>query len=87
MSVEDLSGLPEATRDEEARRLILEEVLRPFDLSTGPLMRARLLRLSTDEHVLLLSLHHIVSDGWSMGVWFVKWRRSTQLMRLGQSRR
>ncbi|HET7287675.1 MAG TPA: condensation domain-containing protein, partial [Pyrinomonadaceae bacterium] len=68
VSVEDLSGLPEATRDEEARRLILEEVLRPFNLSTEPLMRARLLRLSTDEHVLLLSLHHTVSDGWSMGV-------------------
>ena len=65
---EDLSGLPEATRAEEARRLTLEEALRPFDLSTGPLVRARLLRLSTDEHVLLLSLHHIVSDGWSMGV-------------------
>jgi amino acid adenylation domain-containing protein len=71
VSVEDLSGLPEATRDEETRRLILEEVLRPFDLSTGPLVRARLLRLAKlpgDEHVLLLSLHHIVSDGWSMGV-------------------
>jgi amino acid adenylation domain-containing protein len=69
--VEDLSGLTEATRDEESRRLILEEVLRPFDLSTGPLMRARLLRLAklpSDEHLLLLSLHHIVSDGWSMGV-------------------
>ncbi len=71
VSVEDLSGLPEATRDEETRRLILEEVLRPFDLSTGPLVRARLLRLAKlpgDEYVLLLSLHHIVSDGWSMGV-------------------
>jgi amino acid adenylation domain-containing protein len=68
VSVEDLSVLPEATRAQEARRLILEEVLRPFDLSTGPVMRARLLRLSIDEHVLLLSLHHIVSDGWSMGV-------------------
>jgi amino acid adenylation domain-containing protein len=71
LSVEDLSGLTEATRDEESRRLILEEVLRPFDLSTGPLMRARLLRLAklpSDEHLLLLSLHHIVSDGWSMGV-------------------
>jgi amino acid adenylation domain-containing protein len=61
ITVEELSGLPEAT-------LICEEVQRPFDLSTGPLVRARLLRHSTDEHVLLLSLHHIVSDGWSMGV-------------------
>ena len=68
VSIEDLSGLPDATRDEEARRLILAEVLRPFDLSTGPLIHARLLRLATDEHVLLFSLHHNVSDGWSMGV-------------------
>jgi len=66
--VEDLSGLPEATRAEEAQRLTREEALRPFDLSAGPLMRARLLRLATEEHVLLLSLHHIISDGWSMGV-------------------
>ncbi len=66
--VEDLSGLPSATRDEDARRLTLEDARQPFDLSTGPLMRARLLRLSNEEHVLLFSLHHIVSDGWSMGV-------------------
>src|SRR5262249_3505299 len=68
ITVADLSRLPEATREEETRRLIREEVQRPFDLATGPLMRARLLRLSQEEHVLLLSLHHIVSDGWSMGV-------------------
>ncbi|HEY3581866.1 MAG TPA: amino acid adenylation domain-containing protein, partial [Pyrinomonadaceae bacterium] len=66
--VEDLSGLPEATREEAAHRLIREEALRPFDLSAGPLMRARLLRLAKDEHILLVSLHHIISDGWSMGV-------------------
>src|SRR5204863_4855772 len=42
--------------------------LAPFDLSTGPLIRARLLRLSDDEHVLLLTQHHIVSDGWSLGI-------------------
>ena len=40
----------------------------PFDLAQGPLMRGRLVRLAADEHVLLLTLHHIVSDGWSMGV-------------------
>ena len=64
----DLGQLPPAQRNAEAQRLAREEALRPFDLSTGPLMRARLLRLSTEEHVLLLSMHHIVSDGWSMGV-------------------
>ncbi len=55
---------------DEARvpALAREEALRPFDLATGPLVRARLLKLSDDDHVLLLTLHHIVSDGWSMGI-------------------
>src|SRR6185503_1660198 len=61
ITIEELSGLPEAT-------LIREEAQRPFNLSTGPLMRVRLLRLSPEDHILLLSMHHIVSDGWSMGV-------------------
>ena len=64
----DLGQLPPAQRNAEAQRLAREEALRPFDLATGPLVRARLLRLSTEEHVLLLSMHHIVSDGWSMGL-------------------
>src|SRR6185369_6669595 len=45
-----------------------EEAQRPFDLTTGPLVRAHLLRLSIEEHILLLSMHHIVSDGWSIGL-------------------
>jgi len=68
MAIEDLTALPETTREETARRLTREEAQRPFDLSTGPLMRVRLLRLSTEEHILQVSMHHIVSDGWSMGV-------------------
>ena len=46
----------------------LEEARRPFDLERGPLLRARLLRLAEDEHVLLITVHHIVFDGWSMGI-------------------
>ncbi len=55
---------------DEARVLALarEEALRPFDLATAPLVRACLLRQSEDHHVLLLTMHHIVSDGWSMGI-------------------
>src|SRR5262249_35639746 len=64
----DLGHLSPAQRDIEAESLMREETQRPFDLSTGPVMRALLLRLSTEEHILLVSLHHIVSDGWSMGV-------------------
>jgi amino acid adenylation domain-containing protein/non-ribosomal peptide synthase protein (TIGR01720 family) len=60
----DLTGRGE----DEARRLAAEEAARPFDLERGPLLRARLLRLAPEEHVLLLVLHHIVADGWSVGV-------------------
>ena len=50
------------------RRLAAAEARRPFDLARGPLLRAALLRLGTSEHVLFLTMHHIVSDGWSIGV-------------------
>ncbi|HEX8242631.1 MAG TPA: condensation domain-containing protein, partial [Longimicrobium sp.] len=58
----------EADADVELRRLAGEEAREPFDLERGPLIRGRLLRLAPDDHVLLLTMHHIVSDGWSMGV-------------------
>jgi amino acid adenylation domain-containing protein len=67
MSVTDLSRLPLDERAVEARRL-RKEALRPFDLERGPLVRASLLRLTENEHLLLLTMHHIVSDGWSLGV-------------------
>jgi amino acid adenylation domain-containing protein len=70
LPVEDLSGLSEPDREAVVRRRAREEARRAFDLATGPLFRASLLRLGTEEHVLLLSMHHIVSDGWSMGVLF-----------------
>ena len=68
LAVTDLSRLSASEREAEARRLAREEALAPFDLSKGPLLRARLLKLSDEEHVLLLTMHHIVSDGWSEGV-------------------
>jgi amino acid adenylation domain-containing protein len=65
----DLSHLPADAREAGVQReLVAETTARPFDLSTGPLFRVSLLRLGAEEHVLLLSQHHIVSDGWSMGV-------------------
>ena len=64
----DLRGLPGAAREAEARRLALEEGTAPFDLARGPLVRARLLALGPEEHLLLLTLHHAISDGWSLGV-------------------
>jgi acyl carrier protein len=70
LPVEDLSGLGGADREAAVGRRAGEEAARPFDLSAGPLFRARVLRLGGEEHVLLLSMHHVVSDGWSMGVFF-----------------
>jgi amino acid adenylation domain-containing protein len=70
LPVLDLTGLPPEDREPEARRLAREDAERPFDLERGPLLRATLVRLSDEEHVLLLTMHHIVSDGWSMGVLF-----------------
>lgn len=65
-----LSGLPRDQRDREVASLTSETARRPFDLEHGPLIRAELLRLSDDEHVLLITLHHIISDGWSLSVLF-----------------
>ncbi len=68
LPVFDVSHLPERERETRARALALLEAQRPFDLQHGPLLRLLLVRLSGTDHVLLLTLHHIVSDGWSMGV-------------------
>ncbi|HEU4559547.1 MAG TPA: amino acid adenylation domain-containing protein, partial [Longimicrobium sp.] len=68
LPIDDLSGLSEAARETEVRRRAAEDAARPFDLASGPLFRAALLRVADEEHVLLLCIHHIVSDGWSSGV-------------------
>nr|MCU0495468.1 condensation domain-containing protein [Chloroflexaceae bacterium] len=68
ISVSDLTELPANEREAEATRRVAAEAARPFDLTTGPLLRAGLLRLSDDEHIFQLTLHHIISDGWSGNV-------------------
>jgi amino acid adenylation domain-containing protein len=70
LPVVDLGGLPAAEREAEALRLAREEAQRPFDMARGPLLRATLLKLAPQEHVVLLVMHHVVSDGWSMGVFY-----------------
>ncbi|HEY6660306.1 MAG TPA: condensation domain-containing protein, partial [Pyrinomonadaceae bacterium] len=64
----DLSNLGPAAREEEAKRLLAEESELGFDLRQAPLLRARLIRLSLSEHLLMLSLHHVVADGWSLRI-------------------
>ncbi|WP_363797076.1 amino acid adenylation domain-containing protein [Lysobacter firmicutimachus] len=64
LSRENLRGVDAA----ELEAILREEALRPFDLALGPLIRGRLLELGDDDHVLLVTMHHIVSDGWSGGV-------------------
>ena len=64
----DLSGIPEAQREQELHQQAKALVQLPFDLSQGPLLRTSLFRVDTQEHVLLLTMHHSISDGWSIGV-------------------
>src|SRR5215213_8176246 len=68
LEVVDLSTLNEHERETEALKLAHATAAGEFDLTTGPLLRATLLRLAAEEHILLLTMHHIISDGWSMGV-------------------
>ncbi|MBD9443941.1 non-ribosomal peptide synthetase [Pseudomonas sp. PDM04] len=64
----DFSALPVQEREQAVARAAQQQSLLPFDLAVGPLLRVQLLKLAEQEHVLLLTLHHIVSDGWSMNV-------------------
>ena len=68
LSVTDLTRLPEAARSAELKRLAAAEARAPFDLAQALPVRARLFRLSDTEHALMLVMHHIASDGWSMGI-------------------
>ena len=68
LSVIDVSELAESERGAEVSRLADEEARRPFDLQAGPLLRTTLVKTTEADHVLLWTMHHIISDGWSMGI-------------------
>jgi amino acid adenylation domain-containing protein len=68
LPVVDLSALPEPAREEAAGALAAAEAAQPFDLNQGSLLRVTLLRLAPERHLELLTVHHIVADGWSLGV-------------------
>ncbi|HEX7721554.1 MAG TPA: amino acid adenylation domain-containing protein [Pyrinomonadaceae bacterium] len=64
----DLTEMWEDQREAEALRTLRHEARRPFDLSQGPLVRSVIVRIAEDEHILLVTMHHIVTDGWSVGI-------------------
>jgi hypothetical protein len=68
LPLDDVSGLASPARDAEEERRTIAEAALPFNLKAGPLLRVRLLKLAEQEHMLLLTIHHIVSDGWSIGL-------------------
>jgi hypothetical protein len=68
VEVVDLSAVDDADRDERARALAQLAAARPFDLATGPLWRVTLIRLAAHDHILVVTMHHIVSDGWTLSL-------------------
>jgi acyl carrier protein len=68
LAITEIAGLSEDERLIEARRIVTDDAMLPFDLARGPLLRTGLLRLAADDHIVLFTMHHIVSDGWSIGV-------------------
>jgi amino acid adenylation domain-containing protein len=70
LSVIALSDLAENEREAEIQRLVIEEIFRPFDLTQAPLLRSTLVQLSAREYVWLLTIHHMIFDGWSVGIFF-----------------
>ncbi len=68
LPLKDLRSLPFTQREPEVWSMAQEDGTAPFNLAQGPLLRVQLLQIADDEHVLLLNIHHIVSDGWSLGI-------------------
>jgi amino acid adenylation domain-containing protein len=66
----NLTDLPEGERKAAALRIASEEGKKPFDLTRGPLLRSVLLRLDRDQYILVLAMHHIITDGWSISILF-----------------
>lgn len=84
LSMRDLAHLPPAEREAKAHQESLDNLRQPFDLTQAPLIRARLLKLDEQQHLLLLALHHMVADGWSVGVLIDEFSQLYRALRAGQ---
>ncbi|MBQ1017583.1 amino acid adenylation domain-containing protein [Micromonospora sp. D93] len=84
LRVHDLSGLPGWQRDQETQARMHAETRIPLDLERGPVLRASLLRRAPQEHVLLLTFHHVAVDEWSLGILHDEWERLYAAHRTGR---
>ncbi|MEU1394771.1 amino acid adenylation domain-containing protein [Micromonospora zamorensis] len=84
LRVHDLGGLPAWQRDQEMQARMHAETRDPLDLERGPVLRASLLRLAAEEHVLLLTFHHVAVDEWSLGILHDEWERLYATHRTGR---
>ena len=85
LEIVDLQELDSQTQAETVQRLADTHAQDPFDLNTGPLFKAKLLQLSKQKNVLLLNMHHIISDGWSMGVFKREWEQAYSAFAAGDT--
>lgn len=85
LPVIDLSDLPNAVREARAQQVREDQARSPFDLETGPLLRVTLVRLGDEEHQLLVTLHHIIADGWSLNILIDEFSRLYAAAAQGQS--
>ena len=76
LEIADLQALPAQTQGETVQRLSDLHAQKPFDLNTGPVFKAKLLQLGEQKNVLLINMHHIISDGWSMGLFKREWEQA-----------
>lgn len=73
VEIKDMSGLEPEKRETEARKYVSGKAKESFDLQTGPLIRVILVKLKKTEHILFLNMHHIISDAWSLNIFFREW--------------
>ncbi|MCZ8161749.1 MAG: condensation domain-containing protein, partial [Microcystis sp. LE19-196.1B] len=85
LAIENLENLDSQTQKETLQELVNNHAQEPFNLNTGPLFKAKLLQLGERDFVLLINMHHIISDGWSMGVFKREWQQVYRALVEGQT--